>query len=98
MEEAMGSIDIYMFVCHSSPMKKTTMVRTTIYLPKQLHRALKMLAARESKSMADLLRESVIKSYKEDMADIDAADEAMREYRKNPKSAVTIESYLAKRH
>lgn len=76
---------------------KDTMIRTTIFLPKKIHRALKMLAARESQSMADLLRESVVQTYKEDMADIRAADEAMREYRKNPKSAISFEDYIAKR-
>jgi predicted DNA-binding protein len=75
---------------------KTPMVRTTIYLPVAIHRALKMMAARGGISMADLLRESVVRSYKEDMEDIRDADKAMREYRKNPKSAVTLEELIAK--
>ncbi len=76
---------------------KDPMIRTTIFLPKKVHRALKMLAAREGQSMADLLRESIVQTYKEDMDDIRAADEAMRDYHKNPKSAVSFEDYIAKR-
>ena len=72
------------------------MVRTTIYLPKKLHRAMKILAAKTGVSMAELLRDSVVQAYEEDLVDIRAADEAVREYRKNPKSAVTIEQLIAK--
>lgn len=75
---------------------KTPMIRTTIYLPVAIHRALKMMAARGGVSMADLLRESVVRSYKEDMEDIREAEKAMRDYRKNPKSAVTLEELIAK--
>jgi|GEM_PF-2281756 len=73
------------------------MIRTTIYLPKGVHRAMKILAARTGTSMADLLRDSIVQSYKEDMDDIRAADASMRQYRAQPKSAVTLERYIAKR-
>ncbi len=76
---------------------KNDMIRTTIYLPKSIHRAMKILAAKTGTSMADLLRESIVQSYKADMDDIQAADDSMRQYRKSPKSAVTIESYIAKK-
>lgn len=75
---------------------KTPMMRTTVYLPVAIHRALKMLAAREGLSMADLLRESIVRSYKEDMEDVREANKAMKEYRKNPKSFVTLEELIAK--
>lgn len=73
------------------------MIRTTIYLPDNVHRGMKMMAAANGKSMADLLREALEQVYKDDLADIHAADKSMREYRKNPKSAVSLEDYLAKK-
>lgn len=75
---------------------KTPMIRTTIYLPVAIHRALKMMAARGGISMADLLRESVVRSYKEDMEDIREGEKAMKEFRKNPKSFATLEELIAK--
>lgn len=76
---------------------KEPMVRTTIYLPEHIHRGMKMMAAANGKSMADLLREAIEELYDEDLADIRAADEAMREYRKNPKAAISAREYFAKR-
>lgn len=76
---------------------KTAMFRTTVYLPERVHRGMKQLAAAGNMSMADLLRDALEQVYKDDLADIQAADEAMKEYRKNPKSAVSLRDYLAKR-
>lgn len=78
-------------------MKKSTMVRTTIYLPDDVHRGMKMMAAANSKSMADLLREALERVYKDDLADIHAANEAMREHRKHPSASVSLRDHLAKR-
>jgi predicted DNA-binding protein len=78
-------------------MKKKTMVRTTIYLPEDVHRGMKMMAAAGGESMADLLREALERVYKEDLADIHAANEAMREHRKHPNSEVSFRDLLAKR-
>jgi predicted DNA-binding protein len=78
-------------------MKKPTMVRTTIYLPDDVHRGMKMMAAANGKSMADLLREALERVYKNDLADIHAANEAMQEHRKNPGSGVSLRQHLAKR-
>ena len=76
--------------------KKPTMIRTTIYLPKDIHRGMKMMAAAEGESMADLLREALVRVYKEDLADIKAADEAMKEHRKNPSSGISYRAFRAK--
>ena len=73
------------------------MVRTTIYLPDDVHRGMKMMAAASGESMADLLREALERVYKEDLADIRAAEESMREHRKNPGSDISLRDYLAKR-
>ena len=73
------------------------MIRTTIYLPDDVHRGMKMMAAAGGKSMADLLREALERVYKEDLADIRAADEAAREHRKNPNSDISLREFLAKR-
>ncbi|MFI5362416.1 MAG: ribbon-helix-helix domain-containing protein [Elusimicrobiota bacterium] len=78
-------------------MKKPTMIRTTIYLPDHVHRGMKMMAAANGKSMADLLREALEQVYEDDLADIRAADEAMAEHRKNPKSTISLREHLAKR-
>lgn len=77
-------------------MKKKTMVRTTIYLPEDVHRGMKMMAAAEGQSMADLLREALERVYKEDLADIRAANEGMREFRKNPDAGISLRDFLAK--
>ena len=73
------------------------MIRTTVYLPDDVHRGMKMMAAANGKSMADLLREALEQVYKDDLSDIHAADEAMREHRKNPSSGVSLRDHLAKK-
>jgi len=78
-------------------MKKRTMIRTTIYLPEHIHRGMKMMAAANGKSMADLLREALEQVYEEDLADIQAANEAMKEHRKHPNSDISLRDFLAKR-
>jgi predicted DNA-binding protein len=77
--------------------KKPAMIRTTIYLPDDIHRGMKMMAAAEGQSMADLLREALVQVYKEDLADIHAANEAMKEHRKNPSSDISYREYRARR-
>ena len=72
------------------------MFRTTVYLPANVHRAMKVLAAVKGKSMADLLREALMQVY-EDVLDLKAADAAMREWEKNPSSGIDARAYFAKR-
>lgn len=73
------------------------MVRTTIYLPDDVHRGMKMMAAAAGESMADLLRDALERVYKEDLADIRAAEEGMKEMRKNPNAGISLRDFLAKR-
>lgn len=76
---------------------KTPMMRTTVYLPVKVHRAMKIMAAQNGIAMADLLREALVQAYKDDMADIRAADESMAQYRKHPETAGSAREYFAKR-
>jgi predicted DNA-binding protein len=76
--------------------KKMTMVRTTVYLPERVHRGMKVLAALNGKSMADLLREALEEVYKDDMTDLRRAREAVAGMRKRPETTVALED-LAKR-
>lgn len=76
--------------------KKSTMIRTTIYLPEQVHRGMKIMAAANSKSMADLLREALVQVYKDDLADIRDGMGALREHRRHPNSDISIRDYRAK--
>ena len=73
------------------------MVRTTIYLPDDVHRGMKMMAAASGESMANLLREALERVYKEDLADIRAANEGMKEFRNNPNAGISLRDFLAKR-
>lgn len=73
------------------------MVRTTIYLPERVHRGMKLMAAVNGKSMADLLRAAIEESYAEDLEDARRADEALREHRRKPGAAVDARKYFAKR-
>jgi len=78
-------------------MKKTMpMFRTTVYLPANVHRAMKMLAAAKGKSMADLLREALVSVYQDDL-DIKAADAALAQMKRHPETAVEARAYFAKR-
>lgn len=77
--------------------KKMTMVRTTVYLPERVHRGMKVLAALNGKSMADLLREALEEVYNDDMTDLRRAREAVAGLKKHPETAVGLRDYLAKR-
>lgn len=73
------------------------MIRTTIFLPQDLHTNLKHLAVERQCSMADLLREAVEQLYKEDLADLRAARKAWTTHSKLADKAVSARSYFAKR-
>jgi len=53
--------------------------RATIYLPPELHRALKLKAAAAERSVSDLVTEAVRLSLAEDAEDLAAFDERARE-------------------
>lgn len=73
------------------------MIRTTIYLPEKTHRLMKKLSINAEKPMSQVVTEAVETVYEEDLRDIEAAEKALAEYRKNPKSAVDFEEYLKRR-
>lgn len=73
------------------------MVRTTIYLPEELHNGLKHLAIEMRRPMADLLRKAVEETYEVELADLRAAQKAWKTHLKNPGKAVPGRSYFAKR-
>lgn len=72
------------------------MVRTTIYLPEELHAGLKHLAVDMHRPMAALLRIAVEETYEHELRDLRAAQKAWKVHLKSPK-AVPARNYFAKR-
>lgn len=73
------------------------MVRTTIYLPENLHSGLRHMAIERRRSMADLLREAVEEVFKQDLMDLRAAQKAWKAHLKHPKKAVSARRYFTRR-
>ncbi|MEK6544870.1 MAG: hypothetical protein AABZ44_10590 [Elusimicrobiota bacterium] len=73
------------------------MMRTTIFLPEEVHQGLKHLAIEQDCSMADLLRWAVERMYQEDLKDIRDARQAWNQHRKNPQKATPARDYFATR-
>ncbi|MBI4351344.1 MAG: ribbon-helix-helix domain-containing protein [Elusimicrobia bacterium] len=73
------------------------MVRTTIYLPEELHNSLKHLAIEMRCPMADLLRKAVEESYKLELKDLRAAQKSWKSHLKSPGKAVPARNYFARR-
>ena len=84
-----------MFICYTG--NEVNMIRTTIFLPEELHKGLRHLAIETNRSMADLLREAVERAYREDLKDISAAQKAWQAHLKRPQKAVPAKDYFAKR-
>ena len=53
--------------------------RTTVYLPAELHRALKLKAAAADRSLSDLVNDAVTRSLAEDAEDLEAVQLRARE-------------------
>lgn len=73
------------------------MIRTTIFLPKELHASLKHLAIERECSMANLLREAVERLYEEDLADLKVARKAWAAHSKVAEKAIPAREYFSKR-
>lgn len=73
------------------------MVRTTIYLPEELHNGLKHLAVEMHCPMADLLRKALEETYSKELEDLRAAQKAWKAHLKRPGKAVSAKEYFAKR-
>jgi hypothetical protein len=73
------------------------MIRTMVYLPEALHKAIKHLAVERGTSLAKLVTEALEALYKEDIEDLGVGSERLRAYLKNSDHAVSYSDYRAKR-
>ena len=73
------------------------MIRTTVFLPQDLHANLRHLAIERHCSMADLIREAAEQLYEEDLADLGAARKAWAAHSKISEKAVSARDYFSKR-
>ena len=73
------------------------MIRTMIYLPEALHRALKHLAVERDTSLTELIRESAEALYREDLEDVKIAEERIKDYRAHPEKLIPYSSYRRRR-
>jgi len=91
--------DILTYVCLYPilSMEGIPMVRTTIYLPEELHSGLKHLAVEMRCPMADLLRKAVEETYHQELADLRAAQKAWKSHLKRPEKAVSARGYFTRR-
>ena len=73
------------------------MIRTMVYLPEALHRALKHLAIERDASLTELIREGVESLYQEDLEDLQIGGKRYREYLAHPERAVSYAQYRSRR-
>ena len=74
------------------------MIRTMIYLPEALHRALKHLAVERNTSLTELIRESAEVLYQEDLKDLRIGGQRLKEYLAHPERGVSYPAYRQRRH
>jgi len=72
------------------------MKRTMIFLPSEMHQGLKRLAVERDRSVAELIREAVVRAYKEDFDDLAYARKFLARYRAG--RGADYESYRASRN
>lgn len=73
------------------------MVRTMVYLPDELHRAVKHLAVERRTSIAKLVTEALEALYQEDVEDLKTGRERLDSYLAHPERAVSYSSARVKR-
>jgi predicted DNA-binding protein len=73
------------------------MIRTMVYLPEALHKAIKHLAVERGTSIAKLVTEALEVLYKEDIEDLSVGRERLGAYLKQPGHATAYSQYRAKR-
>ena len=73
------------------------MIRTMVYLPDNLHRAIKYLAVDRRTSMAKLVQEALESLYKEDIDDLHKGRERLAHFMEHPLKASDYSDYRAKR-
>lgn len=70
------------------------MMRTTVYLPDELHEGLRHIAVEKRCSMADLLRKAASEAYANDLKDVQAAQRAWKKHLKNPAKAIPVREFF----
>ena len=73
------------------------MKKLLVYLPGELHEDLKELAHRRKKSMGELVRRAIEKTYMDDL-DVLEMERELEAYRRDPSSAVSLDDYLRSRN
>ena len=73
------------------------MKKLLVYLPDELHEDLKELAHRRKKSMGELVRRAIEKTYLDDL-DVLELERELEAYRRDPSSAVSLDDYLRSRN
>ncbi len=73
------------------------MMRTMVYLPEALHKAIKHLAVERGTSFAKLVQEALESLYKEDIKDLKIGRERFEEYLRHPEKAPSYTEYRSKR-
>ena len=73
------------------------MTRTMVYLPDNLHKAIKYLAVERHTSMAKLVQEALESLYQEDIEDLKVGRERLVGFLEHPSKASSYSEYRAKR-
>ena len=73
------------------------MMRTMVYLPGDLHKAIKHLAVERGTSIAKLVTEALEALYKEDVEDLAIGRERLHAYLTQPGKARAYSEYRVKR-
>lgn len=72
-------------------------MKTMVYLPDRLHKAIKHLAVERGTSIASLVREALEALYKDDIEDMKTGRERFEDYLKNPDKTTHYSSYRQQR-
>ena len=73
------------------------MMRTMIYLPEPLHKAIKHLAVERSTSFARLVQEALESLYKQDVKDLRIGRKRLADYLRHPEKTVLYSQYRSRR-
>ena len=74
------------------------MKKTMVYLPDELHKNLKRLAVERDTSMANIIRDAAVAVIEEEREDLEDGRKALREFRRDPSSAVSLKDYHRRRN
>ncbi len=70
------------------------MKKLLVYLPDELHEDLKELAHRRKKSMGDMIRRAIERTYEDDL-DVLLMERELAAHAADPSSSISLEEYLA---